>query len=186
MPLRLGPGAPAWELADDTHPLHASQAPGPPLLPHTLPPGSSRPAGWAVSCLLHPLPRKHKARMLFLERFSLYPAEGTHSHLQRLVEGVFPLGKDRVLGGGGSSGLGGSLSDLAVPAAASSSGQHSTLWSLAFFVFPPLSDFSGSSSHGVVRSHLFRKIKHLGERHQLSDSKSRVVDIETVVEEIDF
>lgn len=130
--------------------------------------------------------------MLCLERFSADPAEGTHSHLQRLVEGVFPLGRDLVLGGGGSSGLGGSLSDLAVPAAASSSGQHSTLWSLAFFVFPPLSDFSGSSSHGVVRSHLFRKIKHLGriicwlKRHQLADSNSRVVDIETVVEEIDF
>lgn len=60
------------------------------------------------------------------------------------------------------------------------------------FLFSPLSDFSGSRSHGEVRSHLYRKIKHLSwiifwlERHQLADSNNRVVDIETGVEEIDF
>lgn len=98
VPFRLGSGAPAWELAGDTHPLHASQAPARPGGV----PGSSRQAGRAVSCLLLPSPRKHEAGTLCLERFSADPAEGTHSHLQRLVEGVFPLGRDLVLGVGGA------------------------------------------------------------------------------------
>lgn len=92
---RRGPGPPALELADDTRPPSASQAPGSPLLAQTPPPGSSRPAGrWAA--LYTQAPRRHKAKMLCLEQFSEDPAGGPSTPTSRgwwkavfrLLEGI--------------------------------------------------------------------------------------------------
>lgn len=97
-------------------------------------------AGRAVNCSLHPALSalgKREAGMLCPGRFSVDPMGGTR------------------IPGGPSAG-GGSLSNLVCSyhRQPQQSAQHA-LDSSRLFLFVPLSDFSGSSSHGEVRSHLY-------------------------------